>query len=207
MVSANNRSVMLYVFSLAGTFNLVSWKTSGNTPDSKVHGANMGPTWVLSAPDGPHIVPMNLALWDFIRSLSWNDSYRGVIAHRSRLIIPLQIGLGAAQTLNLLRQGHGVTWGRTTDQVKGKYQSLQWRHNGCDGVSNHLPTIVYSTVYSGVGQRKLQSSVSLAFVRGIHRWPVNSPHKWPVIAENVSIWWRHHVYLYKYSSVHEVNSA
>ena len=23
-------------------------------PDSKVHGANMGPTWVLSAPDGPH---------------------------------------------------------------------------------------------------------------------------------------------------------
>ena len=31
-------------------------------PDSKVHGANMGPTWVLSAPDGPHVVPMNLAV-------------------------------------------------------------------------------------------------------------------------------------------------
>ena len=31
-------------------------------PDSKVHGANMGPTWVLSAPDGPHVGPMNLAL-------------------------------------------------------------------------------------------------------------------------------------------------
>ena len=31
-------------------------------PDSKVHGANMGPTWVLSAPDGPHIGPMNLAI-------------------------------------------------------------------------------------------------------------------------------------------------
>ena len=30
-------------------------------PDSKVHGANMGPTWVLSAPDGPHVGPMNLA--------------------------------------------------------------------------------------------------------------------------------------------------
>ena len=26
-------------------------------PDSKVHGANMGPTWVLSAPDGPHVGP------------------------------------------------------------------------------------------------------------------------------------------------------
>ena len=39
--------------------------------------------------------------------------------------------------------------------------------------------IVYSTIYSG-GQRKHQSSASLAFVWGIHRWPVNSPHKWPV---------------------------
>ena len=41
-------------------------------------------------------------------------------------------------------------------------------------------TIVYSTVYSGAHQRKHQSSASLAFVRGIHRRPVNSPHKWPV---------------------------
>ena len=30
--------------------------------DSKIHGANMGPTWVLSAPDGPHVGPMNLAI-------------------------------------------------------------------------------------------------------------------------------------------------
>ena len=42
------------------------------------------------------------------------------------------------------------------------------------------PTIVYSTVYSGADKRKHQSSASLAFVRGIHRWPGNSPHKWPV---------------------------
>ena len=41
-------------------------------------------------------------------------------------------------------------------------------------------TIVYSTVYSDAFQRKHQSSTSLAFVRGIHRGPVNSPHKWPV---------------------------
>ena len=41
-------------------------------------------------------------------------------------------------------------------------------------------TIVYSAVYSGVDQRKYQSSASLAFVLGIHRGPVNSPHKGPV---------------------------
>ena len=56
-------------------------------------------------------------------------------------------------------------------------------------------TIVYSAVYSGVDQRKHQSSASLAFVRGIHRWPVNSPHKWPVTRKmfpfhNVIMW--HH---------------
>ena len=32
-----------------------------NSLDSKIHGANMGPSWVLSAPDEPHVGPMNLA--------------------------------------------------------------------------------------------------------------------------------------------------
>ena len=41
-------------------------------------------------------------------------------------------------------------------------------------------TIVYWTIHSGTDLRKHQSSASLAFVGGIHRWPVNSLHKWPV---------------------------
>ena len=41
-------------------------------------------------------------------------------------------------------------------------------------------TIVFLAVYPDADQRKHQSSASLAFVRGIHRGPVNSPHKWPV---------------------------
>ena len=41
--------------------------------------------------------------------------------------------------------------------------------------------IVYLDVYSGADRRKHQSSTSLAFVWGIHRGPVNSPHKWPVM--------------------------
>ena len=41
-------------------------------------------------------------------------------------------------------------------------------------------TVVYSTVYSRADQRKHQSPASLAFVWGIHRGPVNSPHKGPV---------------------------
>ena len=41
-------------------------------------------------------------------------------------------------------------------------------------------TTVYSILYSDADQRKHQSSASLAFVRGIHRGPVNSPNKWTV---------------------------
>ena len=58
--------------------------------------------------------------------------------------------------------------------------TLQWRHNGRYSVSNTSLAIVYSTVYSGTDQINHQSSASLAFVWGIHRRPVNSPHKWPV---------------------------
>ena len=36
-------------------------------PDNKVHGANMGPTWVLSSLCGPDVSPMNLA----IRVIIW----------------------------------------------------------------------------------------------------------------------------------------
>ena len=42
--------------------------TDNMTPDGKVHGANMEPTWVLLAPDGPHAGPMNLAIRDILIS-------------------------------------------------------------------------------------------------------------------------------------------
>ena len=44
-------------------------------------------------------------------------------------------------------------------------------------------TIAYSAVYSRRTSQKHQSSASLAFVSGIYRWPVNSPHKWPVMRQ------------------------
>ena len=43
------------------TIGLCQWSNhEENGPDGKVHGANMAPTWDLSAPTGPHIGPMNL---------------------------------------------------------------------------------------------------------------------------------------------------
>ena len=67
---------------------------------------------------------------------------------------------------------------------------LQWCHY-CDAIMGTVAsqitslTIVYAAVYSYADQSKHQSSASLAFVWGIHRRPMNSPHKWPVTRKMV----------------------
>ena len=90
-----------------------------------------------------------------------------------------------AQTVELL-----VIWNAIT--LMWRHCNVKWSwHNIClahystvimDAIASHITslTIVYSTVYTGADQRKHQSSASLAFVRRIHRWPVNYPHKGPV---------------------------
>ena len=69
--------------------------------------------------------------------------------------------------------------------IPGKYQDLCNTHYDdviVSAMASQITslTIVYSSVYSSADQRKYQSSASLAFVRGIHRWTANSPHKAPV---------------------------
>ena len=44
-------------------------------PDSKVHGADIGPTWVLSAPDGPHVDPMHLAIRTYLQQRPINNHW------------------------------------------------------------------------------------------------------------------------------------
>ena len=45
-------------------------------PDSKVHGANMEPIWGWQDPGGPHVGPMNLAIWEGFRQILWCELYR-----------------------------------------------------------------------------------------------------------------------------------
>ena len=57
--------IILLQMILVGNLNLKqgsSIATCPIHPDCKVHGDNMGPTWVLSAPDGPHVDTMNLVI-------------------------------------------------------------------------------------------------------------------------------------------------
>ena len=47
-----------------------------HNPDSKVHGANIGPIWVRQDPEGPHTGPMNFAFWEH------NKSFRKLLYER-----------------------------------------------------------------------------------------------------------------------------
>ena len=59
-------------------------------------------------------------------------------------------------------------------------KSLRWRHNGRDSVSNHQP---YDRLLNRLFRRRSKKASKLrvtGLCGGIHRAPVNSPHKWPV---------------------------
>ena len=109
-------------------------------PESKVHGANMGPIWGRQDPGGLHLGSMNFAIWAGLKVL-----YTLIATHYSDAIV-------SAMTLQVISV-----------------------------------SILCSTVYSGADQRKHQSSASLAFVRGINRWPVGPLHKQPVTRKMFSL--------------------
>ena len=73
-----------------------------------------------------------------------------------------------------------------TDSISSRHVYAKNQTHYSDVIMRSMPTqitcvsIVWSTVCSGADQRKHQSAASLAFARGIHRSPVDSPHKGPV---------------------------
>ena len=67
------------------------WGEINKCPDSKVHGDYMGPTWVLSSLGGPHVGPMNLAIWVAIHYGVQHDTMSGVRVAHSILFIWLDV--------------------------------------------------------------------------------------------------------------------
>ena len=138
-------------------------------PDSKVHGANMGPTWVLSAPGGPHVSPMNLAIW--------------VRLSRCEICWALICKYMYVWHHHLKRSNMIWFWNQETRESQQSVQnpivsaSKEDLLHYCDAIMGTVAsqitslTNVYTTVYSDAYQSKHQSSASLAFVWGIHRGP------------------------------------
>ena len=68
----------------------------------------------------------------------------------------------------------------TKSSVRIDAESLQWRHNERDSVSNHQP---HDCLLNRLFRRRSKKTSKLRVTGlrvGIHRWPVNPPHKWPV---------------------------
>ena len=90
------------------------------------------------------------------------------------------------------RQQCKVTYKTSPDLRLENMDEAHCNHHYSDvimsGVASQITSVssVYSNTCSGADRRNHQSSASLAFVRGIHRWPVDSPHKGPVTRKNVN---------------------
>ena len=74
--------------------------------------------------------------------------------------------------------------------------SLQWRHNGLDGVSNHQPHHCLLNRLFGCRSKKTPKPRVTGLCAGNSPGTVEFPAQMASNAENVSIWWRHHVLIY-----------
>ena len=71
--------------------------------------------------------------------------------------------------------------------------SSRWRHNGRDSVSNHQP---HDCLFNGLLRRRSKKTSKLRFTglcAGNSPGTGEFPAQMASYAENVSIWWRHHV--------------
>ena len=73
-----NRYLVIYVLII-----VLAPKHTKRCPDSKVHGANMGPVWGRQDPGGPHVGPLNFIIWviftadvDYIAMSFWPPEQR-----------------------------------------------------------------------------------------------------------------------------------
>ena len=73
----------LYVNSVLGLLQWILWQDCcvTNTPDSKVHGANMGPTWGRQDPGVPHVGHVKLAVWDSLPGFDTSIESAGHITY------------------------------------------------------------------------------------------------------------------------------
>ena len=70
-----------------------------------------------------------------------------------------------------------MSWRHNDLQLGSTLYAPSWRHNERDGILNHLRLDYLLKRLFRHRSKKTSNCVLLAFVGGIHRWPVDSPHK------------------------------
>ena len=176
----------------------------------------MGPTCVLSAPDGPHVGPMNLAIRVYalpcLNDLRTNINDMKIIAHSFQDDIKYLVYNRWSHytqdqwvTVTII-QWYYFELNEPADQNNAYHIEaetkrpilsddifIKWRHNGRDGVSNHQPP---DCLLNRLFRRRSKKASKLR-VTGlcVGNSPMTGefPAQRTSNAENVSIWWRHHV--------------
>ena len=82
--------------------------------------------------------------------------------------------------LNLRGVLPGEKYGASDRRTRILIRTLDWRHNKRDGVSNHRrQNFLFKRLFR-CKSKKTSKIRATGFVRGIQRWPLNSPHKGPL---------------------------
>ena len=117
---------------------LIFERCQGTTdPDSKIRGANMGPIWVLSAPDGPHVGPMNLAI------RGWSCVWVKMTCSVPIKLKPSVVVMGAMATKQLFHLLQGWPHKGTSPSLSYRFwPSLPWTSTAVSQL-NH-----YRSLYS-----------------------------------------------------------
>ena len=129
-----------------------------NIPDSMVHGAHMGPTWVLSALGGPHVGPMNLAIRDIILVCKM-DGCHFLISRVQTIICVYTVNCHYNACLD---RAHMPSW----PSLSGSAHGLKvWNHRCLIGHSgNDTPLFPYKWNKTKVSHLLLMS------LQSIHYW-------------------------------------
>ena len=165
---------------------------SPNNPDSKVHGANMGPTWVLSAPDRPYVGPMNLAIREGLFFFLMKKEF--FLDNRCALLSNDNCSETVEEQKTFQQSETWKSWMKL---------SLLWRHNEPDGVSNHQPHGCLLNRLFGHRSKKTSKLRVTGLCAGNSSKTGEFPAQMASNAENVSIWWHHHGCLWQPQFAHD----
>ena len=82
--------------------------STNNTHDSKVHGAYMGPIWGRQDPGGPHVGPMNFAIWNY----SIHSGVKFYFVETAKISCPSRLAVNELIYLVTFDDGFNMsTWG------------------------------------------------------------------------------------------------
>ena len=95
-------------------------------------------------------------------------------------------------SIDVLRDAYLTAFSCGYDQQLLQRFTLQWRHNGCNGISNHQPHDCLLNRLFGLRSKKTSKLRVTGLCEGNSPVTGEFPAQRASNAENVSIWWRHH---------------